>query len=207
MADEGLKLKRKLEAAVAKATFQFADAHSATRDYLIEKPEFYDALLEFDQKNYSAAFDILMDLADKGDAAAQYNLGIFCEIGMGVPVRRDEPAELCYRYAAEQGLPESQFQLAAILAADVMADEDSYRVEEAEERFIEAYMWLLLAERGFRERANVGVQKLEYEMAERQRIFTSTLDAFPRLEQHMTEGQLEEAENRARQWEATHQTS
>jgi len=172
---------------------------------LIEKPSFYDALLEFDQKNYKAACDIFLKLADNDDAAAQYNLGVFCEIGMGVPGRRDDAAEYCYRSAAEGGLPEAQFRLAAILAADVMIDEDSFPVEQAKARFIEAYMWLLLAERGFSSRANTETSAMEHQMADKQRIPTSILEAFPRLEQHMTEKQLEKAEDRVREWEATHQ--
>jgi TPR repeat protein len=116
-------------------------------------------------------------LAEQGDAAAQHNLGILYETGTGV-MRQDGPAEEWYRRAAEQGLHEAQYQLAAILAADAMADQGNYTPKEVEQRFIEAYMWLLLAHPS-------GLE-----------IVANSL---PRLEQHMTEEHLEEAERLARE--------
>jgi TPR repeat protein len=101
---------------------KLADPHAAVRSNLIERPEHQAAIEALDEGNYAAAFNAFHEMAEQGDAAAQHNLGILYETGTGV-MRQDGPAEEWYRRAAEQGLHEAQFQLAAILAADAMADQ------------------------------------------------------------------------------------
>ncbi len=49
-------------------------------------------------------------LADQGDASAQFNLGIMCGHGEGVPQDYAEAAKW-YRLAAEQGNVKAQFKL------------------------------------------------------------------------------------------------
>ena len=72
--------------------------------------------------------------AEKGGAAAQFNLGILYDTGRGVP--RDLGAAVTwYRKAAEQGFAEAQFNLAQMYR----------RGEGAESDAAEAVKWLLKA--------------------------------------------------------------
>ena len=177
-----LKLRRKLLYRIVGKLTKFADPYTVVRNNLIEKPEFEDAFRALDDHDFTTALEIFSDLAEKGNPAAQNNLGVFYEIGTGVLSRQDALAEKWYRKAAEQGLAEAQYNLAAILAADAMAGQAGYMTDDEGERFVEAYMWLILANtRG-------------HPMAP---------PSLGRLEPHMMEKQLEEAEKRAREWNPT----
>lgn len=136
-----------------------------------------EALRAFENRDPNKSFEIFRDHAERGDSAAQYNLGVFYETGTAV-LSDDDVAEKWYRKAAEQGLAESQFQLATILAADIMAGQATYNAGEESERIVEAYMWLILANNRGHSVASTGLS---------------------RLEPHMTEEQIKEAEKRAQQ--------
>jgi TPR repeat protein len=81
----------------------------------------------------------LLEAAERGDAEAQFNLGIICENGVddnryAVEGSRSE-AEKWFLAAAEQGLPRAQIKLAEMYAAD----------PETLESSIKACTWFLLA--------------------------------------------------------------
>lgn len=66
----------------------------------------------------SVDYESTLRQARAGDAAAQYRLGDMCERGhscYGVEADASQ-AERWYRKAAEQGLPQAQFQLGLMLA-------------------------------------------------------------------------------------------
>ena len=173
-----LKLRRKTLNFIGRTIGGVGNPYAVVRNNLIEKPEFEQALRAFDDQDVIKAFEIFSGLAEAGDPAAQNNLGVFYETGSGLLSTQDAEAKHWYRKAAEQGVAEAQYNLAALLAADAMAGLGDYRKDE-EERFIEAYMWLTLAdEKG-------------HEMAS---------PSLPRLEAHMTEEQLQQAENRVQEW-------
>ncbi len=157
------------------------DPHQAVRINLIEKPEFRDAFEAFDDQESSKALEIFEDLAEQGDAAAQNNVGVLYESSTGV-YRSDRAAEQWYRKAAEQGLPEAQYNLAAILAADLMAGKEGDDAEEIQRRFIEAYTWLTLAAAQDHPDAAEGVR---------------------RMRKHMTPYQIGEAQRRVWEWQPT----
>ena len=104
-----------------------------------------------DQATYNAAV--------AGDPAAQNTLGIKYEIGLGVPMN-DTLAMQWYRKAAQQGLAEAQFNLAAVLIADLMVGATPASVKQNEKKFIEAYMWVSLAANAGHEGAAEGVRRL-----------------------------------------------
>ncbi len=146
------------------------------------EPTFSDAFEEFDSGNCHKALKLFKQWAERGNPNAQNNVGVFYESGQGV-TRNDDIAEYWYRRAAEQGLPEAQFNLSAILASDLMlalqrgaAPNDS---GQKEKRFIEAYMWVSLAAPQGHEGAAVGVK---------------------RLGKLMTPDQIAEAQRLAREW-------
>ena len=65
---------------------------------------FEDADAAFDKGDYATAMRLWRPLADQGNAAAQYNLGLMYEQGQGVP--QDYAAAVSwYRKAADQGMP------------------------------------------------------------------------------------------------------
>lgn len=140
-------LRKKLLFRYSAALGGIADPYAVVRDALISKPEFEGAFRAFDDRDLSGCLQRFLDLAQKGDPAAQHNLGILYETGSGVP-KQDAAAEKWYREAARQGHPQAQFQLATTLAADLMAGQGSCTPSEAGERLTQAYMWLILASQG-----------------------------------------------------------
>jgi TPR repeat protein len=81
----------------------------AQKQAKIEK--WFDQGLEFhEQGNYTEAVKWYRKAAKKGDATAQYILGLCYYNGDGVPQDYTEAAKW-YRKAAEQGLAQAQFNL------------------------------------------------------------------------------------------------
>lgn len=70
---------------------------------------------DFDAKNYSAAFQKMLPLAEKGNAHAQYAVGYMLYYGKGVEVNRKQGVAWIDK-AADQGLPEAK-QAQQMLAA------------------------------------------------------------------------------------------
>lgn len=177
------RLRRRALYSFTSAFAQTLDPHQVVRNNLIQNPEFAAALQAFDSQDYRKAFEHFEDLAEQGNPAAQTNLGILCETGTGILIRDDKAAEDWYRKAANQGFAVAQYQLAAILAADLMAEQTTYGPEEDESRFIETYMWLLLAEA---------------------QDHPDTATSIKRLSKHMTPAQIDESQNLAREWREKH---
>ena len=145
---------------------------AVVRQNLVEDPELTDAFSTYDAGNLVRAFWMFEDATTLGNAAAQYNLGVCYETATGVAARSDRAAEEWYRKAAEQGLSEAQFSIAAVLAGDIMAGHDRHSTDEQGERLVEAYMWLLQA---------------------RSSGFAQADDSIRRLSAHMTTLQIEQA--------------
>ncbi len=80
--------------------------------YITEtSPDYNAGIKAMDQKHYSLAMMLLKPFADKGQPAAQSELGYMYEDGLGVAIDLSE-AVRWYRLAAEQGDPYSQTRLA-----------------------------------------------------------------------------------------------
>lgn len=69
-----------------------------------------DGTAAYGRRDYSAAMRLWRPLADEGDAAAQFMVGVMYKTGLGVP-QDDATSVFWYRRAAEQGLSEAQFQV------------------------------------------------------------------------------------------------
>ena len=84
----------------------------------------------FERKDYASAYRIWKPLADRGDASAQFNLGILHQRGLGI--RRDlSEAFRLFRRAAEQGLPQAEVELGRMYA----------RGWGTAQRFGDAFLW------------------------------------------------------------------
>jgi TPR repeat protein len=79
-------------------------------------------------------------LADQGDAAAQYNLGLLYAGGQGVPQDADE-AMRWLRKAAEQGLLDAQFSLGFSLVFKALTDTSRVDRAAAAAEMAEAAQW------------------------------------------------------------------
>ena len=69
-----------------------------------------DAYSAYQRKDYSTAVRLFQDLAEQGNANAQYNLGNLYRTGQGVPQDYAEAARW-YRLSAKQGDAEAQNNL------------------------------------------------------------------------------------------------
>lgn len=114
------------------------------RNNFVYQERLRDAFEAFDQGDYTAAFTLFKREADAGSAVAQHNTGILYEAGYGIP-RSDEAAERYYLQAAEQGFPEAQYQLGAILAADFLLRNAQI---PAKDEFAHIFTAALLSEKG-----------------------------------------------------------
>ncbi len=77
------------------------------------RADFEAGVAAFEQGNYARAILEFRRLAEKGDALAQFNLGLLYELGLGAEADAGE-AIRWYRRAAEQGVPAAQNNLGAI---------------------------------------------------------------------------------------------
>lgn len=76
------------------------------------------------KQDFQAAFTLLKPLAEQGDAAAQHNLAVFYQDGLGVSADARQ-ALYWYEQAAAQGLAESQF-MAGLMYSDGMGTPQDY---------------------------------------------------------------------------------
>lgn len=151
------------------------------RNNLVYQEHLRDAFEALDEGDYAAAFALFKRHADTKSAVAQHNVGTLYEAGYGTP-RSDEEAEKHYRLAAEQGLPEAQYGLSAILATDVVKWGEVVLTEDPR-KAIEAYKWLYIAKlRGKRD----------------------AKPALRRLKKAMSRDAINEAEAAALSWQAEH---
>ena len=84
--------------------------------------------------DYATALRLLRPLADQGDAAAQYNLGVMHANGQGVPQNYAEAAKW-YRLAADQGDAPAQSNIGGLYALG----------RGVPKNYISAYTWLSLS--------------------------------------------------------------
>lgn len=113
--------------------------HRMHRTAMVYRPELADAFVAFDRQGYEGAYHLFLETAERGDPAAQFNVGVLLESGWGTP-RSDDAAERWYRKAAEQGLPDAQLQLATVLAADLVARDEVAR-DQGNRIIISPWQW------------------------------------------------------------------
>ena len=95
---------------------------------------YQDALAAYGRGDYATALSLLRPLADQGDAAAQFNLGVSYDDGQGV-VQDHKEAVKWYRLAADQGDAQAQNNLG------LMYDNGQGVVQD----YVRAHMWFNLS--------------------------------------------------------------
>lgn len=78
--------------------------------FQVAEAGYKEGLVAYGRKDYVTALKEWKPLAEKGDALAQFNLGLMYRKGQGVP-RDYKEAVKWYRKAAEQGNAEGQYSL------------------------------------------------------------------------------------------------
>ena len=96
--------------------------------------DFQDGLDAYNRKDYMTAFEKLKPLAEQGHAKAQFKLGVFYEIGQGVPQDYKEAVKW-YRLAANQGNASAQSNLG------VMYDKGQGVTQD----YVQAHKWYNIA--------------------------------------------------------------
>ena len=69
-----------------------------------------DAATAYEREDYATAYRLYLQLADQGNLAAEYNLGVLYSRGQGLP-QDDAEAARWWRQAADQGYADAQFFL------------------------------------------------------------------------------------------------
>lgn len=93
-----------------------------------------DATRVYNTGDYEQAAKLYRPLAEKGNAEAQYVLGMMHRAGRGVP-RDNKEASKWYQLAAEQGHPIAQFYLGWMYAHGKSVPQD----------YVKSYMWIDIA--------------------------------------------------------------
>ena len=95
---------------------------------------FEEGLLAYTQGDYQSALRIWRPLAEEGDAAAQFNIGLLYDTGQGID---EDPGAAAhwYRLAADQGYAKAQLNLGDLYASGRGVPQDFL---EAAERYEEA---------------------------------------------------------------------
>lgn len=105
-----------------------------------------EGLTAYNQGNYKVAFQTWKQLADKGDPAAEYALGVLYSNGQGVP--KDEAVGFSwYLKAAEKGYPDAEYNVAIAY----------YNGQGVEKDYSTAFSWFLKA-------GDQGVVEAEYDL-------------------------------------------
>ena len=98
-----------------------------------------DGVAAYDRGQYAAALQSWLPLAEQGHAAAQFNVGVLYEKGLGVSQDYAQAARW-YLKAAEQGDPDAQYNVALLyetgtgVARDLDAAQKWYRAVMANPR-------------------------------------------------------------------------
>jgi uncharacterized protein len=95
---------------------------------------FEDGAAAYKKGDHATALRLLGPLAEEGNVAAQFNLGVMYQLSNGVP-QDNEVAVSWYRNAAEQGLAEAQYNLGVMYANGEGVPQD----------YAAAHMWFNLA--------------------------------------------------------------
>ena len=101
---------------------------------MVQSADFKKGLDAYNKGDFKIAYKELHQLAEQGDAGAQYNLGFMYDNGEGV-LQDDKRAVNWYRKAAEQGYANAQYNLGLMYSNGEGVLQD-YRM---------VYMWLNLA--------------------------------------------------------------
>ncbi len=112
-----------------------------------------DGVAAYAAGDYATAYREWFPLAERGDAKAQYNLGVIHANGKGVPKNYAEAVKW-YRKAAEYGHAGAQFGLGSGYFLGRGVPED----------YIKAYMWLSLANGQGHEKAAKGLDVVKEKM-------------------------------------------
>jgi TPR repeat protein len=89
----------------------------------------YKGYAEFKMGHYANAATIWQALAERGNAEANFNLGILNEDGLGTPA--DMAAALAhYEKSAQAGSSKAQYRLALLYAAGVKVPKDAIKAEQ-----------------------------------------------------------------------------
>jgi hypothetical protein len=72
-----------------------------------------DGVAAYDRQDFATALKLWLPLAEQGNSAAQFNVAVLLEKGLGV-ARDVATAARWYRMAAEQGDPEAQYDIAVL---------------------------------------------------------------------------------------------
>jgi len=112
-----------------------------------------DGVAAYAAGDYATAYREWFLIAERGDAKAQYNLGVIHANGKGVPKNYAEAVKW-YRKAAEYGHAGAQFGLGSGYFLGRGVPED----------YIKAYMWLLLANGQGHEKAVKGLDVIKEKM-------------------------------------------
>jgi len=172
-----------------------------------------DAVAAYQRGDYATALRLWHLLAERGDADAQFHLGVMYESGQGV-LRSDAEAIKWYRKAAEQGDAVAQFNLGVMYA------------KGASPNYAEATLWYrLAADHGLAgAQFNLGMMYEEGEGVSRDYVQAhmwltlaasqlpalgtnqrnSTVDARDRVACKMTPQQIVEAQELAFEWTIEH---
>jgi len=123
-----------------------------------------DGIAAYDKQDYATAIVHFKAAAAKGNASAQYNLGVMYDEGHGVAQNYAE-AVRWYKLAAAQGLDDAQYNLGVMYR-------NGHGVAQ---NFVQAHVWFNLAatksdKDAVKERNNIAKKMTQQQIAEAQKL-------------------------------------
>ena len=138
--------------------------------------QFEDAVAAYGRGDYAVAADLFRPLAEKGDAASQFSLGVIYVLGQGVQQDYAQAAAWFGR-AADRDMADAQFNLGLLYANG----------QGVPQNYVEAHKWLNLAATRYADSA-----KEKRDNAERNLEVVAA---------RMTPAELAEARRLAQEWQ------
>ena len=117
--------------------------------------DFEDGVAASEKGDFKIAFSFYKKAAAQGEASAQYNVGLYYDIGKGV-LQNDAEAARWYKLAAEQGDSSAQFNLAVIYNGVIGVSQD----------YAEAVRWYKLAAEQGNKSAQYNLEVMYYSSEE-----------------------------------------
>ena len=169
-----------------------------------------EAVEKYKKGDYKPAYKEFKALAEKGNAKAQYNLGIMYYSGKGVP-RDPQEALKWFKLSASQGHPDAQYNLGVLYYSGIVVPKDHK----------EALKWFnLSAEQGESDaQYYLGVMYDKGEGVPKDYVkaymwfqiltskkYTSAKENRDTIAEMMTSSQIRKAQNLAREWLDKHKS-
>jgi uncharacterized protein len=171
---------------------------------------FQEGLAAYKKGDYPVALEKFKSLAEKGNAEAQYNLGVMYILGRGVPQDTKQAVDLWSKAADQGNSANAQFNLGVMYrqGKGVPADDKqavSYWAKAAEQGHTQAQLYVGIMYAQGAGTAQDKVQAYKWFSIAADKGNQAAVQNLNTVSMHMEPAQIEQGKSQAQEWLAGHQ--